>query len=221
LVSGEHAGPVADDLRWLGELTNAVRELDVALAHLPPDDALDPLRRLLRDDRDTAQAALAQGLASDRYASFRRGALALTRPSGAPSAPRSARAWADDAIGAAHAAVRRRTKQLDHPEQRHDLRKAAKRLRYVLEAFAPLYDRQALAPARSELRSLQDVLGTVQDSDVHIALLTGAARRLVDAPPETLLAMGALVEGERRRGAKAARRAQGRATRFRKRWRAP
>jgi CHAD domain-containing protein len=53
----------------------------------------------------------------------------------------------------------------------HDLRIAAKRLRYVLEITGPCFDAEADA-AREAARDLQSVLGEIHDCDV---MLPGAA----------------------------------------------
>ncbi|GAA4343989.1 CYTH and CHAD domain-containing protein [Pigmentiphaga soli] len=60
-------------------------------------------------------------------------------------------------------------------EQRHDLRKLAKRLRYALSFTEPLYRRSAVRPYRKQLAALQDILGDINDLVVareHYAALT-------------------------------------------------
>jgi len=52
-------------------------------------------------------------------------------------------------------------------EALHDLRIAAKRLRYVLELFAPLYGPYA-AKAAKKARTLQDLVGEIHDADVTL-----------------------------------------------------
>jgi len=52
----------------------------------------------------------------------------------------------------------------------HDLRIAAKRLRYTLEVFEDVLSEASL-PIVQELTQIQDELGTLHDSDVMIALL--------------------------------------------------
>jgi CHAD domain-containing protein len=55
----------------------------------------------------------------------------------------------------------------------HEMRKAAKRLRYTLEIFAPFFGGAdgALAPHIKRVKALQDALGAVRDRDVWIAFL--------------------------------------------------
>lgn len=56
----------------------------------------------------------------------------------------------------------------DASEAQHDMRIAAKRLRYVLEIFAPCLGQQAEA-ARGAAKQLQSVLGDLHDCDLMLA----------------------------------------------------
>lgn len=79
-------------------------------------------------------------------------------------------------------------------EAYHTLRIDAKKLRYALEFFGPLYGKPAL-DFSSRVTALQDVLGLHQDAEVAIDMLRGMAetdgKRL---GPATLMAMGAISE---------------------------
>jgi CHAD domain-containing protein len=69
----------------------------------------------------------------------------------------------------------------------HDMRIAAKRLRYVLELTAPCfgpYARTAVKPTRE----LQDVLGEIHDCDVQLPEAAAFAERLLAADAEALRA---------------------------------
>ncbi|MDX6602914.1 MAG: hypothetical protein QOF13_2116 [Solirubrobacterales bacterium] len=66
------------------------------------------------------------------------------------------RAFADAALAA------------DASEVQHDMRIAAKRLRYVLEIFAPCLGEEAKA-ARGAAKQLQSVLGDLHDCDLMLA----------------------------------------------------
>jgi CHAD domain-containing protein len=57
-------------------------------------------------------------------------------------------------------------------EALHDMRIAAKRLRYVLELAAPALGKRARDRAK-QARELQDVLGEIHDCDVMLPLLDG------------------------------------------------
>src|SRR3954449_7420897 len=60
-------------------------------------------------------------------------------------------------------------------ERVHDMRVATRRLRAVLEIFAPCFDPAAFRPALKEVKALADALGERRDPDVHIAALEAFA----------------------------------------------
>ena len=61
--------------------------------------------------------------------------------------------------------------------------------------FAPVLDDTQVGKAIKNLKSLQDVLGRFQDSEVQRSTLRGLAREMVadGAPADALLAMGELM----------------------------
>ena len=81
------------------------------------------------------------------------------------------------------------------PQDLHMLRKRCKELRYALEMFAPVLDDTRVGTAIKDLKSLQDVLGRFQDSEVQRSALRGFAREMLadGAPADALLAMGELM----------------------------
>ena len=62
-------------------------------------------------------------------------------------------------------------------EALHDMRIAAKRLRYILELFAPRLGPGA-AKAGKVTKKLQDLLGEIHDCDVNMPLVAGHVERL-------------------------------------------
>jgi CHAD domain-containing protein len=70
------------------------------------------------------------------------------------------RAFADEALAS------------DAATAQHDMRIAAKRLRYVLEVFAPCFGEEADA-ARRAARDLQSVLGDLHDCDLMLPKVEG------------------------------------------------
>ena len=77
-------------------------------------------------------------------------------------------------------------------EDLHELRKVGKELRYLLEFFASLYPPEVTKPFIKTLKGLQDQLGRFQDHEVQANVLRDLAPEV--KRPETLMAMGALVQ---------------------------
>ena len=93
----------------------------------------------------------------------------------------------------------------DSPSTRlHDLRKDAKRLRYLIEGFGSLLDPKGRKAFIAELKALQENLGAHQDAEVQLGLLRLLARDLDAAgliDTDTLLNVGRVSEGMVRRQA--------------------
>jgi CHAD domain-containing protein len=60
-------------------------------------------------------------------------------------------------------------------ERVHDMRVATRRLRAVLEIFAPCFPRREHREVLTEVKALADALGDRRDPDVHIAALDAFA----------------------------------------------
>jgi CHAD domain-containing protein len=198
--------------KWLGDLTTPVRDLDVYQLSLP--EVAGWLEAASAADLEPFQAHLARQRAADRRILLRalRGAR-LRRllddwageMSTLADSARSAdgAAWSAGALARANVArahrrvVRGGTSISDSspPEDLHLLRKRCKELRYALEMFAPVLDGAEVGKAIKDLKSLQDVLGRFQDSEVQRITLRGFAQEMVadGAPAEALLAMGELM----------------------------
>lgn len=202
---------------WLGSVTGRARDLDVyvlgwddLVAPIGADDpgALDRVRDELQARRLAAHRALANALRSetchDVLSSWRGW---LDGPADAPSgrslgplvAQRTQRA--QDRLLAHGRAI-----DADAPaEDLHDLRKDAKKLRYLLECFGSLHPTKARKAFVGQLKALQDNLGDHQDAEVHLEHLRELARDLHDrsrVDADTLLAMGRITDHlERRRQA--------------------
>ncbi len=76
--------------------------------------------------------------------------------------------------------VRRRGRDLatQNDEERHDLRKALKGLRYGIQMLDTLYEDKRVKPYRKALSTLQDDMGTLNDAIAAVEL----AHRLPDGP---------------------------------------
>jgi CHAD domain-containing protein len=174
-------------LEAIADRLGAARDLDVLTEGLDAyrqalDEAqrpgLEPLRSLWWQKRDTARAELVRELDSDRYESFVKETSAFL-DAGAnvaanvttPTAPHRVRDRAPSEIWATYEAVRAYELVLPWAdiETLHELRIAAKWLRYALEFFG-----EALGPDSSPLlakvAALQDHLGSLHDADVAAKL---------------------------------------------------
>ena len=83
------------------------------------------------------------------------------------------------------------------PEDLHELRKSCKKLRYLMEFFSSLYPQDSLSVSIKALKQLQNNLGDYNDLHVQIDSLERTSKIIMKnnpPPPETFLAMGALIE---------------------------
>jgi CHAD domain-containing protein len=203
------------ELRWLGTVTSPLRDLDVYVIEWPgyvaPLDAestaaLAPVVEHIASRRAAEHATLALHLRSARFeglmAAWRAWLDAPTReeadlPKGStrPLGPIVVKRISD-----AQDRLLLRGRGIDHAtpaEELHELRKDAKRLRYLLECFGGLLPASARKPFVQRLKALQDNLGEHQDTEVHTAQLRAMSQELHGSPgvsAETLLAMGRLTE---------------------------
>lgn len=213
------------EFRWIGQITSPARDADVLVLSVPTfEEALPPERRgdlkpfqaFAEEGQRRAHADLVAALDTDRYGEL----VARWRHElddgfpesrSEPDAGRPAVAVAAARIRKAHARVIEHGRAItyaSHPEELHELRKIAKRLRYLLECFGSLFDPDLVAPVVRDLKGLQDVLGSYQDSHVQASVIQQYAQRMIedrDVPANALLAMGGVVEhlDERSRTARA------------------
>jgi CHAD domain-containing protein len=101
-------------------------------------------------------------------------------------------------IARAHANLVKRGRAINPdtpPEQVHDLRKDAKRLRYLLECFGSLLHEAPRKAFVRRLKAFQDNLGEHHDAAIHVEVLRGISHELHlrRASPETMLAIGQLI----------------------------
>lgn len=200
------AATLRDDLRWLGRELGVVRDLDVQIARVEAFAAAMPaplrpgfagLLGHLRDRRTADRTGMLAALDSDRYFGLlqrlERFADGRTRvpARGAGAAPVAA--LAAERIGKAFRRLRKQGRAVHGeptPEQLHELRIRAKRLRYLLEFFGPLAGAPA-ARAAKRLARLQDLLGDYND-----AMTTpGFVQEYVDGPGASVPASALLVLG--------------------------
>ncbi|HSP28020.1 MAG TPA: CHAD domain-containing protein [Ilumatobacteraceae bacterium] len=206
-------GRVRDEFAWLAGLTSTPRDLDVYLLewskYTDPLGAevaslLEPVRDLLERQRSDGHIELERGLRSERAATAMNSWQAwLTEPLDGEVLP----AWAGRPLGPlvakritrAHDLLLERGRLIgpDTPAaQVHDLRKDAKKLRYLLECFGSLLPKGARKKYVRRLKALQDNLGEHQDAEVHVQMLRAVATDLHETgvPVDTIVAIGQLTE---------------------------
>ena len=175
-----------EGLRDVARRLGAVRDLDVQLEGIDAyradqsvteQRALEPLINSLRQHRDDARVLLIRELDSGAYGRFIDDYLDFVRTEGAaakpvnPSSPHRVRETAPSRIWAAYEQVRSYEPILrwaDVPTL-HDLRIAAKWLRYTLEFVREALGRDA-GPVIEKVVALQDHLGWLHDADVAAGL---------------------------------------------------
>lgn len=192
LLPAAHYAALAGESAALAAALGAARDWDVFLEttvrplarSAPADPALARFRRRCQRVRQRERAAARAALAAPRYARF------VDDVSAAAAAP----AWRTDEAAhrllalplAAFASARlaRRARRVVRrlpalatadAAARHRLRIAAKRLRYAVDFFRPLFARRAARGYARALAALQDALGRLNDC--------ASARRLLDAVP--------------------------------------
>jgi len=175
-------------LGLLGTCTGLARDLDVYLAewdgYLSSFEAetvaaLGPVKVLLETRRRAAYEELAVALRSPAMKRFVRdwgkwlrkpvASRSLTR---SPDSQRDLAEFVVERIERAHLTLLENGRLItdDSPAtQVHDLRRDAKRLRYLLECFGALLPAKATKQFVRRLKSLQDNLGAHQDAEVHAA----------------------------------------------------
>lgn len=182
LVDRDVTDPIRAELQWLQGALGEARDAHVVhtqLRTLVEEEAVTgPVRRRLdqtyRARARAAQAVLTEVLTSDRYLAL------LDDLEGLAAAP----PWSDEADQPASAQLRkrirkdwrrlvRRVQDLDatredptaHDHALHDVRKAAKRLRYALETAEPVWGEQT-HPLHRFAKAITQVLGERQDTVV-------------------------------------------------------
>jgi len=204
--SGELRGLVAD-VKWLAAILGTARDWDVFVRDtLPPlaawfkrDPATAPglkrLRARAEARRRVARTAAREAVASARFQKT------LLAGGYLAAAPRFGTTQADDdahsgallssrATEFAASLLDRRHRKLERSasalesgsaEERHAVRIAAKRLRYIAEFFAPLFPRKRAKAYLKALTGVQDVLGRLNDATTALRVASETGGTQADA----------------------------------------
>ncbi|HSB96311.1 MAG TPA: CYTH and CHAD domain-containing protein [Spongiibacteraceae bacterium] len=179
---------IMSETRWLASLLGNVRDLDVLLTEtLPPIEAalaleieFIPFKKAVIALRDQHRRTLRSALISSRYAMLMLLILrVLNDPPPKPEGPcKSLRRFARRALNKRWRQVEQRASKwraMDR-EQRHDLRKRTKKLRYAIEFLSPLYARNPTRRYLKKLQQLQQVLGLMNDETVAQKLIANLVK---------------------------------------------
>lgn len=197
--------PLQEELRWLADTLGMARDWEVMTtstmpalaARFPARRELDTLlasgRDIARDKRAAAAEALASGRTTQLLLRFTgwligrrwRENATVEQLAGldAPIKP-----FAAALLSKRDRKLQRRGKHLAHlnAPERHEVRIAAKRLRYAIEFFQSLFGEKRVKPCLKALSALQDELGKLNDASVAGGLL----QQLRTLKPELSTASG-------------------------------
>ena len=207
------------EFAWMGQITTPSRDLDVYLLNfdeyrdsLPANMRADiePLREFLTRHQQAEHRALIKALDSARYRRLiKNWRNFLEQPVNERSTLKNAgRPVIEVASKRIWRVYRNTIKEGDAintespAEALHDLRKTCKKLRYLMEFFQSLYPRGDIKELIRILKTLQDNLGNFQDYEVQVSTLKTFSHQMVaesTVSPDTLLAMGMLIDGLERR----------------------
>lgn len=193
------------DVKWLGRELGVVRDWEVfagttldALARGCQDGPdLQPLRQKAADFASESRVKAAEAVGSTRYARLMLtlGACMHGAMPGQPEpAPASKeleaplRKFASEQLARYQKKLRKRGKGLARSDsaERHQLRIAAKKVRYAIEFFHSLYPAKQVKSYVAALSALQDALGELNDASVTHQLL----QQCVHGAPELAEASG-------------------------------
>lgn len=182
------------DLRWLMQEIGPSRDWDVFVHETLRSDMFTGLEaHAALEKKARRQASVARQRARRAVGAPRYGAIVLElsswlatagRPTQNADEPRVAE-LADRVLAKRHRRLHkcgRKLASLDDAE-RHEVRIAAKKLRYAAEFFAPLFDKARAQTYLSALEVLQDALGSLND----IAVTAGLVESLLGGEAQPVL----------------------------------
>jgi CHAD domain-containing protein len=219
LVEPAWRAPLEEELKWLADLLGSVRDLDVLLLRLRKAvanepaiaaDAMAPCFKALESSHQIASQALMEGLQSQRY---RRLILSIHRAIEQPQLKEEAWETCRNVLPPLATAAWRRLKKgaqdlrpSDPDAEFHELRKRAKRARYIAELISPIISRRKDTSGDRFIRlciQIQDALGEHNDAVVAAAQIEQCmAENPSDIP---LIEAASLLVAEQREAAREAK----------------
>jgi CHAD domain-containing protein len=189
VLDRERTDALVDELRWLAGRLAGSRDLQVqeqrigaAVSALPAEFAMGPIAaqttRFFARRRADASHTADEAMDSDRYLALLDAIDALLAdPPRTPAADTPAGVLLPTVVAKAVKRAGRSLRNADaqaagpeRDEHLHEMRKAAKRLRYAAEAIRPVQGRAAKRLVR-QVKAVQELLGEHQDSVVARGLL--------------------------------------------------
>jgi triphosphatase len=180
LSGAEKVAPVVEELHWFSTALGAARDRDVFATQ-----TLAAVSRAVKDPQSRRDIGILRGHVTRlSHAHFAAAGAAAASPrlqrlllsvsallaalesrAADPAVRAAARALAKDTLEARARRLGKRGKHLPRasPAERHQVRIAAKKLRYVAEVFAPLFPGSRTKDYLSALSKLQDALGHLND----------------------------------------------------------
>ncbi len=199
----------AEFFAWLGNITSETRDLDVYLLNfdgyknslsVEMRENLNPLHEFLLKKQQQAQKELAKKLCSAKYLSrLSEWALYLKEPEIDTGTQLIIKQLADQRLRKIFKRVLREGSAITEQspcEDLHELRKSCKKLRYLLEFFQSLYDKNKMMILLKSLKKLQEILGEHQDCAVQKSNLQQFSTEMhaMNTPVETFFAIGQLIQ---------------------------
>lgn len=191
---------VKAELRWLAKAFDQARNLDVfaeevltpAAGMEAPPTGLATLSAAVAQARDAARKAACETAACERFRLLMIDAAGWAETGAwtqGPSAAEPARAFAARILDRRLKKVLKRGSKLQDRDDaaRHELRIAAKKLRYAAEGFTSLFSEKKVDRFVGRLKALQDSLGALNDIATAEPLLAG-----LELPAEAAYAAGEL-----------------------------
>lgn len=185
VLPGAEASRLGTEAQWLGAEVGRLRDFDAVIADVVRPEAerfseeagFAPLLEALEAEAGRRRDSLRETLRSERVQTFafdlvrfietrdRPAGLDIRRPERlAMPLPE----FTGKALDKRWRKARRRCRRIGEltVEERHELRKELKKLRYLTEFFSPLYPKRRVSPFLKRLRELQLLFGEFNDAQV-------------------------------------------------------
>ena len=226
LLRGKRVAPIEDDVRWLGRILGAARDLDVlqtellepAITALGEAEHLAPLMENLKARKVDAYKLVREALESARYRHLLIELCALgyaddlgKASTDRPGLEQPLLELASSALSRAHKKLLKRGDGFESLSKadRHQVRIALKRLRYALDFFGGAFDDERKKKFNKRLSRLQDDMVRMNDvavAEAMLAQLVGVAGDGPEsvaalAPGQLAFAAGGILGWHRRRAA--------------------